>query len=329
MTPFLMILVSAAVVGIMVALIPHVVWLLWFAGVALCGGSAPRYAPFGWIALGLALAVWLMLAYGFFVGRFRMEVKPVTYSDARLPEAFRGYKIVHISDLHLATYDDRPAALQDIVNKINEQQPDLICFTGDLVSLSPDEALPYAKVLQQLHTRDGVVSVLGNHDMMIYSASSADNRNAALERIAAFERDTLGWHLLRNGHYIVTREEDSITIVGVDNTACGSEGFRTICAGDLTQALCGTDGFRILLTHDPSHWKAEVVPQTDIPLTLSGHTHSGQMRLFGHALSDLLFSERAGWNKEGEQSLYLTSGVGCTLPARINCPSEITVITLQ
>ncbi len=405
-----MMLISGAVLSLFVALVPHLVWLVWSL-LALSGACArPLYAPFGWTTLALVCALWLVLAYGYFVGRFQLQVVPTTYQNASLPTSFDGYKIVQISDLHLSTFDDRPSALQRVVDSVNAQRPDLICFTGDLVTIGVAEAAPYTSILRQLHATDGVVSVLGNHDFMIYNRLTPAEQAAEVERLVAYQQNELGWTVLRNAHYSITRNThpttcddhpqithnsqnpqtsstDTLTIVGVDNSSCGSEGFHTIHRGDLTKALEGTDGFRILLSHDPTHWRAEVLPQTDIPLTLSGHTHSGQIRLFGIPLSRVSFQDNAGWYTENKysnnnsqntefstetpqnpepltsnqnpepptscknpeplpnhlpiskvspaspspitQSLYINSGIGCTLPVRLFCPSEITVITLR
>lgn len=328
--------------GALVCALPHLVFGIWWAVSSLFHLPAPSYAPFGWTALALVLAVWIVMAYGFFFGRFRLWVNHTDYTSSELPAAFDGYKVVHISDLHLSTFDDRPAALQRVVDSINALQPDLICFTGDLVTMGVQEAQPYADVLRSLHATDGVVSVLGNHDLLIYSRLPEEQRLAEVEHLAAFERDSLGWQLLRNQHLTLTRESkdtheiQTLTIVGVDNSSCDGQGFRTIYSGDLPQALQGTDGFRLLLSHDPSQWMAEIVDKTPISLTLSGHTHAGQMRIFGHALSDLMFRESAGWyhhpaqdRNYPSQSLYVNEGIGCTAPVRINCPSEITLITLH
>ncbi len=268
------------------------------------------------------------MAYAFFVGRFRLEVNPVRYVDASLPAPFKGYKIVHISDLHLSTFDDRPAALQRVVDSINAQKPDLICFTGDLVTIGLSEALPYTDILRRLHASDGVVSVLGNHDLLIYTRMPEPKRQREVERLVVYEREQLGWQVLRNEHITLSRDGAHIHILGVDNCSCGSEGFRTINNGDLQAAMDGVEGFSVLLSHDPSHWRAEV-RHTDIPLTLSGHTHSGQMRIGSWSLSSLLFEESAGWYVHEGRSLYVNSGIGCTLPVRLNCPAEITVITLE
>ena len=346
MQVFLMTLTMALVLGALVCALPHVLFGIWWAVATLFRLPAPPYAPFGWTALSLVLALWLVMAYGFFFGRFRLWVNRTDYTSTDLPAAFDGYRVVHISDLHLSTFDDRPAALQRVVDSINTLQPDLICFTGDLVTMGVAEAQPYTRILRGLRATDGVVSVLGNHDLLIYSRLPEEQRLAEVERLAAFERDTLGWQLLRNQHLTLTRTAadtpdiqtltptnpttpQTLTIVGVDNSSCDGQGFRTIYSGDLPKALQGTDGFRLLLSHDPSQWMAEIVDRTPVSLTLSGHTQAGQVRLFGHALSDLMFHQSAGWYNHGIQSLYVNEGIGCTAPIRINCPSEITLITLH
>ncbi len=218
---------------------------------------------------------------------------------------------------------------------INAQHPDLICFTGDLVTMGAEEAKPYVHILNRLHANDGIVSVLGNHDLLIYSHIPEQRRLAGVERLTAFERDTLHWQLLRNQNITIARAAkdtsivQTLTILGVDNSSCDGQGFHTIYNGDLSQALQATEGFRILLSHDPTQWEAEILGKTPIALTLSGHTHAGQVRVLGHPLSDLMFRESAGWYHRGAQSLYVNEGIGCTAPIRINCPSEITVITLH
>jgi hypothetical protein len=248
-----------------------------------------------------------------------------------IPSAFDSYKIVHISDLHLSTFNDNPKQLQRFVDSINAHEPDLICFTGDLVTFGTSEAEPYTMILKQLKAKDGVVSVLGNHDFLIYNRKLADDeiRQSEVEALARYEREQLGWRLLRNENTVVEREGEKLTFIGVDNTVGREQGFTTINRGNLPKAMEGTGGFRILLTHDPGHWRSEVLPDTDIPLTLSGHTHSAQIRLFGWTPASWMFKEVWGRYDEGGQTLNVNAGLGCTLPVRINCPAEITLITLR
>jgi uncharacterized protein len=329
--PILMLLISVLIISILLCILPHLVWLIWLLVAAIAHLPMPHYAPFGYTALALVVVAWLVIGYGYFLGRFKLQIFPTEYANAAIPASFGGYKIVQISDLHLSTFDDRPAELQRFVDSINAQKPDLICFTGDLVTMGVSEAEPYADILRQLRATDGVVSVLGNHDFMIYAQLDEEKRLEEVEKLANFERETLGWQLLRNQHIEISRNGEKMNIVGVDNSSCSNEGFRTIHNGDLHRATEGIRAgeFSILLSHDPTHWRAEVVGQTAIPLTLSGHTHAGQVRLFGWSLSSVSFAESHGWYTANGQSLYVNEGLGCTAPFRIACPAEITVFTLR
>ena len=330
-------------------LCPTLVWLLCWIVARLCHHAMP-YAPFAYTGLALVLLFMGTMLYGYWFGRFQLRVQPTTYTSSHVPAAFNGYKIVHISDLHLSSFTDNPAFLQHVIDTINAQQPDLICFTGDFVGFGVEEAIPFTDMLRQLHAKDGITSVLGNHDFALYHHGLTDEqKEEKVNQLTAYQRDTLGWHLLRNQSYIISRDTAHLQIIGVDNTSCQGQGFQTTSRGDLIKAMrllgdkAKGEGLQILLTHDPSHWRGEVLPTTDIPLTLSGHTHAGQVRLFGYPLSSLMFTESEGWYHTTQnnatqhyttphhatQSLHINTGLGCTLPVRIGVPPEITVITLQ
>lgn len=331
MTPGKMMMAFGAFCVLLVVVIPHIVWLLGWVISLLTGGHL-RYAPFGWTALAMALGVVSLLTYGYYIGRWNLRVKEIAYSHQDMPAAFDGFRIVHISDLHLNTFDDRPQQLERFVSEINAQHPDLICFTGDLVTVGRGEAEPYTNILSKLSARYGVFSVLGNHDFLIYERrfKSDRERDAAVEEVADYQRNVLGWHLLRNSSERIEAEDGSfITIIGTDNKCCSNQGFRTIDRGNLPEAMEGTEGFRILLTHDPSHWDWEVLTGTDIRLTLSGHTHAAQFKLFGWTPASLMFSRSYGQYDEGGQTLYVNPGLGCTAPFRIGARPEITLITLR
>lgn len=312
------------------ALLPHIVWLvMWIAGKAF--RFSVNYAPYGWTAVGLVALVWALLAYGFFVGRWKVQTTEWRYENANIPASFDGMRIVHISDLHLSTFEDNPRKLEEFVKRINATNADLICFTGDLVSLRLEELTPHINVLRQLKAKHGVCSVLGNHDFFLYSSQYRTDREkvAAVDSLAEMQRTQLGWHLLRNESYKISQGMDTLTIVGVDNSNCTNQGFKTIRRGDLTKAMQGTNGFRILLSHDPSHWTAEVIPDTDIPLTLSGHTHGAQIRLLGWTPASWVFKETCGRYDNGDQTLYINIGLGCTAPVRFGANPEITIMTLK
>ena len=294
------------------------------------------FAPFAYTGLALVLLFCGTMLYGYVFGRKQLRVTETTYTSQQVPAAFNGYKIVHISDLHLSSFADSHAFLQRIIDTINVQQPDLICFTGDFVGFGVEEAIPFTHILRQLHAKDGIMSVLGNHDFALYHHGLTDaEKEEKVNQLTTYQRDTLGWQLLRNQSYLIQRDSAYLQIIGVDNTSCQGQGFQTISRGDLIKAMrllgdkAKGENMQILLSHDPSHWQGEIVPTTDIPLTLSGHTHAGQVRLFGYPLSSLMFTESEGWYHNDGQSLHINTGLGCTLPVRLGIPPEITIITLQ
>lgn len=321
------------VLALLLTLSIHLLWgFTWLIGKIFHFGVS--YGLCRWITICTVALAWLTLAYGYIFGRFQLDINQRSYESVTLPTSFHGYRIVHLSDIHLSTFNGHPDFLERLVDSVNSQQPDLICFTGDLVTIGVEEAQPFEDILKKLQAKDGVISVLGNHDFLIYRRDYKSNRErtAAVDELTNYERDVLGWKLLRNQSLKIARGADTITILGVDNYSCKDQGFHTVSYGDLDKAMSGTDGFRILLTHDPTHWRNQVVGQTNIPLTLSGHTHDAQFKIFGWSPSSRLFPEHAGWYHESSedltQSLYVNVGIGCTLPVRIGVNPEITVIDL-
>lgn len=324
------VVISGMLIGMLVAILPHVLWLV-SAIVGRVIHHRVAYAPFGLTALGLVLIVWILMAWGSHWGMWQIEVNDVEYKHRDVPAQFNGYRIVHISDLHVDTYNQHPEALQRVIDTINAQHPDLILFTGDMVTGGISSISQHEPALRSLHAPDGVMSVLGNHDFFIYDRTyhNLQQRLAAADSLTHLEQERLGWTVLRNAHTVIRRGTDSICIAGVDNIN-GGQGFPTIQMGNLNQALRGAPPvFTVLLSHDPSHWQAEVLPQTRAHITLSGHTHAAQMRLFGWSLAHLSFRECDGRYDEADRMLYVNAGIGSTAPFRIGCPSEITIITLR
>ncbi len=315
------------------ALLPHIIYIL-AKLVGLVIHLRISYRPFGYAALVL-VAVWILTAiYGNVYGRFRHEVKQVNLTFSNLPASFDGLRIVHISDLHLDGWVGHEKELQKRIDEINALQPDIICFTGDLVSLSPNELKPFIPILKQLRTnssnkRGAVYSVLGNHDYLPYTRIGLRAREAAVKELIRMEREELGWRVLLNESDIIRRGNDSIAILGCENQSVGAH--PVIQRGDLRKALksVSDERFSLLLTHDPSQWRKEVVPETDIPLTLSGHTHAMQLRILGFTPSKWIYPECDGLYTEGNQHLYVNIGLGGTLPWRIGATPEITLITLK
>ena len=285
---------------------------------------------FRWGCLALLVPP-LAIAYGAFVGRNMFEVRQVEVVHEELPAAFEGYRVVHLSDIHARSFEGRERHLQRAVEKINALTPDAIAFSGDLITMTPDELDTMQGILSGFKAADGVFSVLGNHDYCMYSGMDSVAKAESLHRLMATE-EAMGWTLLMNEHRIIRRGADSIAIVGVENTS-PSRHFPS--KGNLAQASEGTEGMcRILISHDPLHWEAEVVGR-GYPLMLAGHTHAMQFSLCGWSPSRYIFPQYRGlYSTDGAdadvQYIYVNAGLGETIfPARIGVRPEITLITLK
>ena len=283
--------------------------------------------PFTLVGVGLALYSFGCIAYGSFFGITRFEVKEVEYSSPRLPDGFDGYRIVQLSDIHIGSWQGRQKSIQKLVDMANGQEADLIVFTGDLVNQQSHELDGFASILSRLHAPDGVYSILGNHDYgTYYHWKSPEEESANLDYLL-HQQAAMGWTMLNNDHAIVRHTGDSIALIGVEND--GEPPFSQFA--DLPKAIRGTDGmFKILLSHNPTHWRREVLPRSDIDLMLAGHTHAMQAIFFGHSLAELMYPEWRGMYTEGGRSLYVNIGIGYVgLPFRFGAWPEITVITLK
>lgn len=269
----------------------------------------------------------LVMAYGAWIGRERPQLKEVELRLENLPESFDGYRLVQISDIHARSYANRQKSLLRVVEIINSQNPDLIAFTGDIITLDASELESIKEILKELKAKDGIVAVVGNHDYGIYSDPSHKRPSGEILSDVIKEEKTMGWNVLMDENIKISRNQDSIAVVGVQNTS-PSRHFPS--KGNLNKASEGTEGmFRILLTHDPMHWEAEILGK-DYPLTLSGHTHAMQFSLLGWCPSRYIFKQYRGLYSEGQQHLYVNIGLGETiLPFRIGTRPEITLITLR
>ena len=291
--------------------------LLWYA-----------FSPiFTWGGLGICL-IWIVVAlYGSVFGWRRLVVNTVDIPVAGLPEGFEGYRIAQLSDFHIGVYGAAPYMVDKIVERVNALQPDLIVFTGDLVNTSPDELDRFTDALSRLHARDGVISILGNHDYCVYRRyTDGDSPVQALARVVKAEEE-MGWRPLRNQSVQITRGNDSIAIVGVENAGGGAFTNKS----DLPKALQGVahNECTILLSHDPSHWRREVLPDTDIPLMLAGHTHAMQFRIGKFSPSKWRYPEWGGLYHEGVQRLYVSTGVGGNIAFRVGAYPSIDLLILS
>ena len=275
----------------------------------------------------LAAAVAAVFVCGFTFGWKHLAVHRTTLRFADLPAAFDGYRIVHFSDLHVGSFGSDTRFVRRLVERINREEPDAVAFTGDIVNSSYEELAPFGSLLSQIRARDGVYSVIGNHDYSEYNRWPT--RDGAARSLAEIERAErfYGWHLLMNESRVVRRGGDSIAFVGVEST--GRPPFPS--RGDLPGAVAALpDGvFKVLLSHDPSHWRAEVLPGSDVDLMLAGHTHAMQFRLWGFSPSAWTYDEWGGAYDEGGRKLYVSTGAGGTAPFRFGAWPCIDVITLK
>ena len=275
----------------------------------------------------IAIFILGYILYGATEGKQHFQVKEIAISSKDIPDGFHDYRIVQIADIHCGSWSGNAQALQKAVDIINEQHPDLIVFTGDLVNSLSSELDEFMPILSQLKAKDGVYSVLGNHDYSMYIPwENEADRLVDVDSLKA-KQARMGWELLNNSHVKLHRNNDSIALIGVENS--GKPPFPDLAK--LSDASAGTDGmFRILLSHDPTHWRREVLPQTDIQLTLSGHTHAMQTEIFGFSPAMLVFPEYSGLYQEGSQMLYVNIGLGHLMyPMRLGAWPEITLLTLE
>lgn len=291
-----------------------------------------RSAFLSWAGMLMGGGLFGSLVYGF-GNKYRYQVRRVPLHYPNLPPAFKGLKIVHISDIHSGSFNDKEAVLKG-VHKIMKEQPDLILFTGDLVNNLAEEMNDYTDVFNKLRAPLGVYSTLGNHDYGDYVQwDSPEEKKANLNRIKE-THDIMGWRLLMNEHVVLEKGTDKIALLGIENW---SSKARFPKYGDMKKAYDGAADypFKILMSHDPSHWKAEVLESYhDIDLTLSGHTHGMQ---FGVEIPGLkwspvqyVYKEWAGLYETAAHKLYINRGFGFIgYPGRVGILPEITVLELS
>jgi predicted MPP superfamily phosphohydrolase len=294
---------------------------------------AGRRAFISKIALGLAAIPFVSFLYGIYKGKYNFKVLKYTLHFEDLPEAFDGFKLTQISDMHSGSFDNIDK-VQYAIDLVNKQQSDAIIFTGDMVNNKVDEMKPYIDMFKKLSAESGMFSILGNHDYGDYIRWESDQAKIDnLEELKKLQKE-IGFELLLNEHRYIERNGQRIAIIGVENW--GKGGFKK--AGDLRKAVSdiNKDDFKILLSHDPSHWDAEVVHDDyHYHLTLSGHTHGMQ---FGIEIPGILRWSPAKWRYEQWAGIYeklgqfinVNRGLGyLAFPGRVGIWPEITVIELK
>ena len=283
------------------------------------------------IAVGLAAIPFASLLYGMYRGKYNYKVLNYVLEYDDLPEAFDGFKIAQISDIHSGSFDN-PEKVQYGVDLINQQQADVVFFTGDLVNNRAEEVFPWIETFKKINSKFGVYSILGNHDYGDYTSwESEAEKKKNMEALFDAQKQ-MGWDLLLNESRFIEKDGQRLALVGVENWGSG---FKQ--AGDLEKALenVAPQDFKILLSHDPSHWEAQVLPHPfDIHLTLSGHTHGMQ---FGIEIPGWIkwspvkwrYKQWAGIYEQAKQRLNVNRGFGyLAYPGRVGIWPEVTVITL-
>jgi uncharacterized protein len=314
----------------------------------IAGDGITRSAFLSWLGIAASGTLFGSLVYGF-GNKYNYNLKKVPLAFSNLPTAFKGLKIIQISDVHSGSFTDEKAVLYGI-QKILDEKPDLILFTGDLVNDRAEEMNNYKKIFSQLKAPLGVFSILGNHDYGDYVPwADRDETHLQKEKIAQQHLLTplqqqnlealklvhkeMGWTLLQDEFVTIKKDDAEFALLGVQNIS-GKARFHSY--GNMAKAYDGANKypFKILMSHDPSHWEKEVKTKySDIDLILSGHTHGMQ---FGVEIPWLkwspvqyVYKQWAGLYEDGNQKLYVNRGFGFLgYPGRVGILPEITLITL-
>jgi hypothetical protein len=294
-------------------------------------GGISRSIFLSWLGIGIGGSLISSLVYGF-SNKYNYQIRKVPLSFPNLPPAFRGLRIVQISDIHSGSFDDKKSVEKGI-QMVLDLNPDLILFTGDLVNDKSTEMFGYEDIFSRLKAPMGVFSTLGNHDYGDYIKwPSEAARQENLEHLKTLQAN-MGWRLLMNEHVVLEREGEQIALIGIENWSAKA---RFPKHGKMWEAYPGAEKypFKILMSHDPSHWDAEVRPKYgDIDLMLAGHTHGMQfgIELHGFKWSPVkyVYDQWAGLYENGKQKLYVNRGYGFIgYPGRVGILPEITLIEL-
>lgn len=292
-----------------------------------------RRMAFSKIGLTLFSLPFISMIYGMVGNAFRMTTKEVDVWLAKLPDGWDGAVIAQVSDMHLGSLSTT-AIVDRAAELINNRQVDLLLFTGDMVNAVASEAEPFVRSMANIKAKLGKYSVLGNHDYGDYATwNTVNDKVANLEQLADIQTRS-GFRLLKNENEIITRNGDSISLLGLENWGA-SKHFPKY--GDLEKTLANVpvDSVKILMSHDPSHWEQQVTGKTDIDLALAGHTHGFQ---FGIEIPGFIkwspvqyvYKQWAGLYERGGQFLYVNRGLGFLgYMGRVGIPAEVTFITLR
>lgn len=293
--------------------------------------SISRSVFLSWVGLAAGAGILGSLVHGF-SNKYNYHIKKVKLSFDNLPPAFKGLRIVQVSDIHSGSFNNKHAVHKG-VEKVLALKPDIILFTGDLVNNESTEMHDYMEVFNQFKAPMGVYSILGNHDYGDYMQwPSPEAKTQNLERLKQIQAQ-MGWRLLLDEHVLLEKDGQQIALIGIQNWSAKA---RFPKYGNLKKAYAGSEPipFKILMSHDPSHWDAQVRPQyPDIDLMLAGHTHGMQFGVetpwFKWSPVEYVYRQWAGLYQEQKQMLYVNRGYGFIgYPGRVGILPEITLLEL-
>ncbi len=291
----------------------------------------PRSTFLSWMGVGLSSTLFLSLLYGF-GNKYNYKLIKKKLALKGLPLAFKGFKVIHISDIHSGSLKDKSAVLKGI-ELIEKQNADLVLFTGDLVNDRATEMHDWMDVFGKIKAPHGVYSTLGNHDYGDYVKwDTVEEKKQNLEALKQVHHN-LGWRLLMNENISIEKNGEKIKIVGIENWGAKAR-FPKYGKMDLAMQGVSKEDIVILMSHDPSHWEAEVIPKySSVQLTLSGHTHGMQFGLenpyFKWSPVQWVYKQWAGIYDNKDQQLYVNRGFGFLgYPGRVGILPEITLIEL-
>lgn len=307
-------------------------WLFQYVSNCKTAESVSRSFIWGVSALSVASVMFILMNIGVLFGKYHFKVHNIVLEYENLPENFDGFRIAQLSDLHLGTFDN-PEKVKKGFDLLSSQKPDIILFTGDMVNNLAQETLPYIEMIKNLNPPFGKYTVWGNHDYAHYiNWKSESDREKNLNDLVKYEQE-MGLHWLNNTNVPISKNGDTIYIVGVENW--GLPPFPQ--NGKLDKALenISSQDFVVLLSHDPTHWREKVLKNdTLVELTLSGHTHGMQ---FGFEIGNFRWSpvkyrykDWAGLFSENGRKMYVNRGFGSiAYPGRVGIWPEITIIELR
>ncbi|MBC7888356.1 MAG: metallophosphoesterase [Ferruginibacter sp.] len=340
----------AIIIGIFLAKLTTIIFIFiddlrriitWAAGKLIYNNTAgksinetgiSRSVFLSWFGLAVGGGLFGSLLYGF-GNKYKYNIKRVQLSFDNLPKGFKGLRILHISDIHSGSFTDKKAVHHG-VEEILRENADIILFTGDLVNDKATEMNEYLDVFNQLKAPMGVYSTLGNHDYGDYLQWPVEGVSKVqnLENLKKVHA-SLGWRLLMNEHVVLEKNGDQIALLGIENWSAKAN-FPKHGRMDLAHPGSEKYPFKILMSHDPSHWDAEVKTKyADVDLMLSGHTHGMQFGIelpgFRWSPVQYVYKQWAGLYEDAKQKLYVNRGFGFIgYPGRVGILPEITVIEL-